>query len=485
MSLKDELKLVSDQFHHLKSTLDLNHDLLEIHEGALLKFVERELEKELSARAFTDAKPRIPPINLERRVVDKLSTLYAKPPQRSLGDKSTDSDKKMWEWYAGQMSIDVSGQNLNEYFNLHKGSAWEPYLDNRFNPRLREIPKDRFFVMGLDPTNRLRVTHFVKVMGYSTLTKDGKDCQKCILYVYTDNEFTIIDEDGDKVADLISKLSGAAAEGKNEFGVIPFVYVNRSKTNINPSPDDDMYRMATLIPILLSDLNYAVKYQCFSMLWGVDVDLANLKFSPNAFINLKTDPNNPDLKPQLNLLKPEVDIAQVMSLVMDELALWLQSKNIRPGSVGSANKDSFQNGISKMIDEMDTTSDRKKQIPIFKDAEEELFYLVAYKLHPVWSRQPSFLEKVQFSAGISYSVKFAEQISWQTRLETVQECKEEIDIGILSRETAMKRVNPDMTEEQIQEEMDRIKGEQDIFAPKDTQPFKNQGFQGGNNGQQA
>ena len=472
MSLNQQLELISGKYHEIKGTLNLNHELLEIHEGNLLCYVERELKKELSDRAFKDSQPRIPPINVERRVIDKLSQLYTKSPERKLGDSATEADKEMWSNYISLMNPDVSGQQLNEYFNLHKGSAWEPYLDNQFRPRLREIPKDRFFVMGLDPTNRLRVTHFVKVMGsYLKKDKDGNDKTCDILYVYTDSEFAIIDDEGAKLVDLMAKLQGKAAEGINEFGVIPFVYVNRSKTNINPSPDDDMYRMTTLIPILFSDLNYAVKYQCFSILWGQDVDLEKLPINPNAFINLKTDPNNPDLRPTLNVLKADVDITEVTQLILDEFALWLQSKNIRPGSVGTANKDNWQNGISKMMDEMDTTADRKKQIPIFKDAEEELFYLVAYKLHPVWSKNPSFRENRQFSMGLLYTVKFSEQISWQTRREIVEECKVEIEAGILSRESALRRANPEWTDDQVKEELQKIEGDRKLdAAAKSTVP---------------
>ena len=68
MSLKNQLQLIGHRYHELKSTLCLNAELLEIHEGELLKFVERELQKELSLRAFMDAKPRIPPINASTMV---------------------------------------------------------------------------------------------------------------------------------------------------------------------------------------------------------------------------------------------------------------------------------------------------------------------------------------------------------------------------------------------------------------------------------
>jgi hypothetical protein len=474
MSILQDAKKIGEYYKNvMKPILALNATLVDIQENNLLCYVEDELKKALSPQAFEGCKHRIPPINVQKRVVDKSSQIYAKPPQRKLGDTATEGDKEMWGSIVEAFRLDVSGQSLNEYFNMHRCGAWEPYLDNFFEPRLREMPKDRFFVMCEDPTDRLRVTHFVKVMG--TVIEDSPNgkgvIEKTILYVYTDDEFRIIFDDGSSAQEL---MVAKGLDGRNEFGVIPFIYVNRSKLEGNPSADEDMFRMVTLIPILFADVNYALMFQAFSVLWGVDVDLAQIQINPNSFINLKSDPNNPGSKPSLNVLKAELDSDKAIGAIMTELALWLQSRNIRPGAVGTASQDNWQNGIAKMIDEMDTTADRKKQIPYFVDAEEALFKLVAFKLHPVWSKNPSYAEKRQFSQGLKYQVKFSEQISWQTRLELTQEAKAEVDLGCLSRESAMMRLNPEMTPEELAAEWEKIKAEQAIFGAQNQAAIPNQ-----------
>lgn len=457
MSLRDDAKLISAQYNSIKHTLTQNAELLEIQEGNLLCYVERELSGQLSANAFEIAKKRIPPINVQKRVIDKLSQIYAKPPERKMPDNATDTDKANWDWYVKSMSIDVSGSRLNEYFNLNKASAWEPFMDADFMPRLREIPYDRFFVMATDPSDSLRMTHFIKVMGYvASSDTDGKPCQKRMLYCYTATEFLVILEDGE-VADEF--MNARNLQRVHAYGRIPFVYVNRSKMRVNPMPDTDMYRMTTLIPVLFTDVNYAMMFQAFSVWYGINVDMDKIPINPNLFINLKADPNNPGVKPEIGTVKPDLDSDKAISAAQEQLSLWLQSRNIRPGTVGRLSADNFNSGISKMIDEMDTSGDRQKQIPYFVDAEEDLFDLVAYHMHPVWSRSPSYKQKAQFSKELEYQVKFPFQISWQTRKEILDELKVEMDMGLISRKDAIQRLNPEMPESNLDEMLQEIEDE--------------------------
>jgi hypothetical protein len=443
----------------MKTLLEDNAELLDIQEGNLLKYVERELQKELSAQAFENTRYRIPPINVQKRVIDKLSQIYIKSPERSLGDTATDQDKEMWNWYVEEFDLDVSGQTMNEYFNLHKSCAWEPYLNENGHPRLREIPKDRFFVMGMDPMDPMRVTHFVKVMGKTLIPlkggKQGDMEEVTILFVYTDTEFKIVYDNGD-VAD--AEMLKRDLDRSNPFGVIPFVYLNRSKTHINAPQDTDLYRMTTLVPILFADVNYALKFQAFSLWYGINVD-GDIKIAPNFFVNLKATQDNPGVTPSIGTIKPEVDSDKAMQAIMEQIALWLQSRNIRPGAIGKISAETQTSGISKMVDEMDTTGDRSKQMPYFTTAEEELFSLVAYRLHPLWVRDRRFQQRAVFTPDLTYRVKFADVMSWQTRKEILEELKLENELGIVSKDSMMMRANPDMSPEEREAEIEKIQGE--------------------------
>jgi len=221
-----------------------------------------------------------------------------------------------------------------------------------------------------------------------------------------------------------------------------------------------MYRMTTLLPVLFTDVNYAVMFQAFSIWYGINVDQDNIPINPNLFVSLKSDPNNPGSPPSIGTVKPDLDSDKAINAALEQLALWLQTRGIRPGSVGRVDVETALSGLSKMIDEMDTSGDRLKQIPYFVDAEMELFELIAYKMHPVWSRSPSFEQKAQFTRDLDYTVIFPGQVSWQTRKEILEEVKVEYkDLGLMSKKAAFMKLNPDLTEDQVDQELAMMEGD--------------------------
>ena len=468
MSLRDDAKLLSRIYECQGSTLSTNNSLLEIQEGNLLPFIDADLRMQLSPRAYESCKYRIPPINVLKRVVDKISTIYSKPPKRTIAG-GTDLDAEMWQWYLDWFVIDVQMQNANEYFSMHRATALEPFLDKNMRPKLRSLPFDRFFVYAADMSDPLSITHFVKIMGKKTLKKLGSDGkysdQDCmILYCYTDSEFLIIDQYGDVQEEMMREKG---LDGSNPFGKIPFVYINRSLTQVNPKADTDLFAMTKLIPVMITDINYALMFQSFSIWYTVDCQDEQLQLNPNTIISLKSDPQNPN-KPSIGSIKPDLDSDKAFQAIKEQLGLWLQSRGIRPGATGEMSADTFASGISKMVDEMDTTYERKKTIPYFTDAEIGLFELITQHMHPVFTTNASFEQKAGFTQNLDYSVQFEEQITVKTKMEILDEVEKELKNNLISQESALKKANPEWTEEQVGEELRKILGEREVVLEDNT-----------------
>lgn len=455
--IQQDAKILSHCYQNLKPTLINNNEILDIFEGNLLPYVLNSMKIQLSPRAFNTAKERVPPINVLKRVVDKLSTIYTKPPTREV--VGTDMDKAMWADYMLNFVLDVKMQTANEYLNAHKACALEPYIDFELKPRLRVVPYDRFFVYSADPENPMRVTHFVKLMG--TKKVDGYDVR--LMYVYTDTEFYIMDENGEIQVDAMAQRQ---LDGTNPYGKIPFVYLNKSQNYLNPSADTDILAMTKLIPITLADVNYALMFQSFSMFYGIDLDIEKLEINPNSFINMKSDATSGN-KPVFDVIKPQVDSDKAIQAIVSQLSMWLQSKNIRPGSVGNINPENMLSGVSKVVDEMDTTQERQKQIPIFKDAEHELFRLVSQHMHPIWIKTAGYGMKSMFTQGSVLSVQFPDQVLEKARSEVLKELEMEFKLGLVSKDSAMKRLNPGMSEEAIAHELMEIEKGSIIELPED------------------
>lgn len=453
---QDEIEYILEQARNNQSVFDHNNALFNIYEGDLLTYVLADLRKALSPKAFQDIEKRLPPINVLRRLIDKLSKIYVTDPIREITPDS-EKNKALFDWYAKQLGpTHVFGQ-ANVFFNLFKSTLIEPYIFNS-KPCARVIPSDRFFVYSNDLVNPNVPTHYLKFMG----KKNGKQC----IYVYTDEEFLIVDEMGSIQRDQM--LAAGNPDGINPYGKAPFVYVNRSNHNLIPKPDTDMLAMTKIIPILLGDLSYAIMYQSFSIIYGVDITFENLDMNPNALWSFKSDPAS-DKNPQIGSIKPQVDIAEVLNYVSSLIALWFQTKNIKAGSIDTLNVNNASSGIAKAIDEADTSEDRTVQTKYFKKAEEDFYSLLINHMHPVWSADKSFGAKQAFEPGTEVVVTFPEQKALVDKSQVQKDSIELWKVGMISKEKALSQIYPDASSEEIEDMLEDADEEsQPIEQPSDS-----------------
>lgn len=461
MDIKVLVNYVKENAEYLKH----NKILFDIYEGDLNKYVEADLQEQLSPKAFSVAKHRIAPINILRRIVDKLSKIYVKSPRRKalVNGEESEKDQALLDWYCQKMQCDVYWNIANELFNLSKTVSVEPFVDKGI-PRIRAIPNDRFLYFSDDMNDPTKPTAWIKSMGAIYDEKQRKN--KAVFYVYTDEKFVPITEDGVVLTGLLNDLENP--EGTNPFGKIPSVYVNKSFHCITPPIDSDVLKMTKLIPVLLSDLNYAVMMQAFSIIYGIDVDQENLVLAPNVFWNLKSDKTS-STKPEIGTIKPEVDITQVMEFIKAQLILWLNSKNIRPGSVGDLSAESMSSGISKIVEEMDTFEDRQKQVQYFQKAEQDFWTLIAKNMHPYWRSQNMIDTNLDFSPNVEIVVEFAEQLPLADRSKLIDDAIKELDKALTTKKRAVHMINPDMSITEVEELIAEIDEENEIELPEVTE----------------
>lgn len=474
MSLKDDIPRLLQHVKHHHHILNHNSMIFSILEGELLPFIVQDLKLQLSPRSFQQIQHRIPPINIFIKLIDKLSKIYATGPNREL-IKDNPNDQELMDFYTGNMQANQSMNDANENFNAYKNTWIEPFVFEG-KPGIRSIPADRFLPYSNNPEHPTEPTHLIKFMGAFHKGADGHHPQShniphhhghghshghghhghghrgvhlvTKMHIFDKDEFLIIDSDGDIHRDEMTQMKNP--DGVNSFGTLPGVYINRSKNLLIPLPDSDTLKMTKLIPVLLSDLNYAVMFQAFSIIWGIDVNDENLKQAPNAFWRFKTDTGGAsEKKPQIGVIKPQVDIDEVLNLIQSLIALWFQSKGIRPGSVGKLSRENFVSGISKMVDDMDTFEDRQKQVGFFIPAEHKLWNKTAFNFHPVWKKQKLIEIDKEFSKDFGINSKFTSQRPLFNRAEVLDEIDKERKLGILDRKRAAKRVNPGMTDKEI------------------------------------
>lgn len=465
MALVNNIERMVEAAKGKTNYLKHNEILLNIYEGDLLTYVCEDLQRCFSERAYSQLISRVAPVNILIKIIDKLSKIYQQNPIRYVS-RGTSSDNELLSWYEREMRVNAKLNSANEFYNLFKNCLIQPYIHN-LCPQLRIIPSDRYVVMSDDLVDPMNPTAIVLIHG----VEKHADGQMTVVYhAYTDSEFLIFNSKREILRDKMMEANNP--DGINPYGKLPFVYVNKSENMLMPVQDSDTLKMTKLIPILLTDLNYAVMYQSFSITYGININNAELEKNPDAFWSFKSE--DAEHKPEIGVIKPQVDIAEVLNLIQSELALWLNSKGIRPGAVGQLQGDSFASGISKMIDEMDTFEDRQEQANVFKTAEKHMWDLILNYMHPVWVSNGLIENRTIFTASAEVEVDFHEQKPMISRGELVKEVKEEVSSGFLTRKDAIKRLNPEMSDEEVLIYMAEIDEEKTITVPELPQDVLNE-----------
>lgn len=441
MALKDRRTEIIDYVKQNAHFLEKNAEALNIYEGNILPYIDTILRQSLSANYYNSIRDRVLPINILQRFIDKVSTAYSKSPSRL---SETPAHQEFVDFYAEEMDIDQSGTIADTYSHLFKGFAWEPYVDKNGKPAIRELAFDSFLVMSDSETNPEEETIFIKFMG----KKSGSD-DSLLLHVYTDTEFDSFFMSGQENSyDLLEN------QGVNVIGTIPFVYGKRQKNRLLPVLDSDNVKIAKAIPVMLTDAAGAQMFQCFSILYGIDLSFDNAVMSPNVIWSLKSDPNS-EKTPQVGTIKPEADTNKVVEFVISIFILWLETKGVRVGSIGSMDSGNAASGIAKIIDEIDVWEIRKKSQEWFEKDEKELWNVKLPAIHNYWIKSGMVDAKkvpsMVISGKLDIEVEFEDPKPMQTRMEEIAEIKAEVDLGTMTMEQAIKRLYPHYDDAKIKE----------------------------------
>ena len=424
MNFYDVIKKNEDYLSH-------NKKLFDISEGDLLKYIEYEIGNQYSGRRKVKlALDRVCPINVLNKINDKLSELYSQPPMREAEDGNT-QNQSLIDYYVST-GINEKFAELNESFNRYKNSVIEIRYDGEEGDIFIEVlPSDRFLPLSNSAVTSTRCTGIIKMIG-------DEEVQYFDKFQYATQS---------KVSDPVFQ--------ENPYGVLPFVYVNRSKYMLIPIPDKDALKLGILIPVLLTDLNFGSRFLSLPMIYGIDINADNLEFSPANFLSLKSDKDS-DKKPEMSVLRPEPNIDAIITLIKTELGLWLESRNIKAGSIGSLTAENFASGISLIIQEMDTSKEISKQKPIFETAERDFWKKLGVIHNHLFDsgllnievmKQGRFIDPMAMNVKVYY----AEREMVESRAEKVSRLKAEVDAGFLSKSDAIRELNPKMTQEEIED----------------------------------
>jgi hypothetical protein len=448
MALVKKIPALLDHIEKNKKTISYNNELFNIMEGDLLTILVEHITKIAASKSTQIGVDRAAPINVLVKVVSKLAAVYREAPCRSTENPSDMDIIKTYE----QNGINDTFQDNNTNYNTYKNSTNEIYYDPKIMQlRFRSVPSMQFLPYSDDEIDPLRMTELIKVMN-PYIDNEGNELQK--YHVYSDKEFISIDERG-----TIVKSDMELNKGQNVYGVIPFPYINKSRNLLIPKIDTDQLRMTILVALLITDINWASKFLSNPIMYGIDIDQDNFELSPNIFWNVKSDLNGN--RPELGVLKAEPDIEGQLNLIKNQLGMWLETKNIKPGAIGKLTADNYSSGIAMMLSEMDTANEIRRQQKVYEKYEVGFWQTLA-QIHNYLAQRGFIKDRRLFTdpTRLIVQTEFKEMKPFESHAEKLERVKKEVEAGLKSKRRAIKELNPKMSDDEVSELLEEIRIEE-------------------------
>jgi hypothetical protein len=426
--------------------------LSELYEGAIRKHVEARIKAEIAdPNERIEIGRRILEIDMVKRIVDKLSKAYNDNPIRRLSD-GTPQDEEMFDWYLKNINFDDIGQTIDKNYNNYKESLAQCIFHIKSNkPKVKIWEPSEYIAVSDDTQDVSNATIFVTYYGKNQQNEE-------MLFCVSEYEVWMQNVRGDLLTTEMNNIGNI--DGLNVYGKLPFVYAKKTKTDTMPYPDESMISVSTLIPMLCGDINYAIKYMSYAIIYGVNVKEELIRRGPNAFFNLLPfDPESPN-KPEVGVLKPDIDIKEVFDGIMQQLQLWLNSRGISSSVLGY-NSGNISSGISKMLDEADVSAMITSNQEVYRNMERDIFNFILHHGHDLWKMNNPEIPQGSFSPNCHVEITFPKVEVVKSRDEIIKEVKEELSSQLTSKKRAIKRLNPNMSDDEVEELLEEISGEKE------------------------
>lgn len=423
-----------------------------MYNGKTQDIIKESIKKEFNRpETVEELIARLVPLNIIQKIINKLAGVYVEAPLREVVDEN-EADLELMELYEEAASVNSRFKEANRYFKLFKRNLMEPFVDHDGVPGLRNLPRHTYEVYSFN-SMRPDKPDLIAIIKHDDELRDNQ-----VIKIWTADNHILIDGNGKVLRDKMEQMGNV--DGINPYGRIPFVYINESTYSVNPLSDDDLMRMAIAIPVVLTDLLFACKYQCWSIIYTVG-DVGELPSNPSSVIAMDYGPDGQE--PKVGTIKPEIDINAILQLIANLISTLLTTKNLAAGTIKTTQGiNETISGISKALDNAESVEDKKDQQSYFMKAEADLWDLLANYMIPVWRKLNKLAPEYnkEFSPAFAMSVLYREPKVLISEKERIENAKAKLEAGLSTLERELANLNPDMSDNQIQKLKEEILAEQ-------------------------
>lgn len=452
---KDQLLFIADDINSVqkKQLRKEDYQRFLMYEGKSKEIIEEAIHKEFKSKnSIQELMNRLVPLNITQKIINKLGAVYNEDPIR----KDTENDEmnnNLIQEIEHCTDMNIMCKEGNRYFKLYRRNLEGIYLDDKGCPAIRNHPRHTYEVYSFNKKqpNKIDVV--------AIILKNDNDPSKQEIAVWSDESHIVINGKGEPIVDKM--LAVGNDKGENPFKVLPFVYNNGVTYGINPLSDDDLLRMSIVIPLLLTDLLFACKYQAWALIYTVGFD-GEIEFAPNSVVNV--DFTKEGNAPSIETVKPDIDSDKVIGIVENLISYLLSTKDLSTASIIGKSTD-VVSGVSKMLDSAESVENKKDQQAYFLRTEKARFDIIAHYLYPYWQQNNMLNERfngMRFSEDFEVSVIFKEPTAYISEEKRLELSEKRLNAGLSTLKRELKNLHPYMSEDELFELEKEIREERGL-----------------------
>jgi hypothetical protein len=450
------------------------------------RFLIEQIRREFSEDALKEM--RLAPINLLKKIVNKRSSVYKRAPKRT----STDArDQALVDYYVKDLELDQVMQKVNRYYTLFSNTVLytrphgdrlvcnviPPYLYSKLSDEYDKTKETGYVFNAFSEDDRMAATDQVpSATGYSSETlergykastpdlvdsneRDLTNDPRRFMFWTAYEQFTT-NAEGSK---LVLDIEKGPEQWTNPIGCLPIVNVAKDRDNEQwATQGEDLIDLTLAIQLGWSDVLTVAKNQGFSILTIVsEEEPKKLTIGVNKAVWLKQMPNSPT--PSISYVQAQSPLSEYKELLMDLLGLLLTTNDMEAQSIGGkGTAQNFTSGFHALISMSDNLEAVESDKPTMRNAEIAHFNVIA-KWHN-WMFDIGVLNDKakalgKFSDKFEMTIAFAEVKPLESEDEVLGRVEKKVKLGVYTKKDTIKALNPDMTDQQVDEKLAELDAE--------------------------
>ena len=333
-------------------------------------------------------------VNVTKRIIDRVSLVYMKPPKRVYSKEDTPllfhhKDFKL--------------QRAERFTNLLDAVLIKPcmrYNDKNEQQIEYDIIWDYEPIFGDDPLKPIAIT-------YPIATKDSVLDNSPELWVYWDSEHTFTyDNNGKVYTDEMNP------EMINPYGRLPFVESWRDgkpeSSYLDTDPSSDLIQTNKLINVAETNKNANIMFQSFGYIYvnGSQIEKDDLEVGADKISFLGVDGT-------MNLVSPPDTVGTITNAVTTSYKMLAQNYHI---DISFVEGTTAQSGVAIKLRNQELTDNRVSDVIRWREVEKQLFELESLMIAVDMGKDAGELESIDFEENMEVLSNDEQRAKWDWEL---------------------------------------------------------------------